>query len=107
MDISDEVLAAIESAPIATRRRWYAELNSWTLPADFPIQGIKPCEEAGHHVGSDWYFAMRALETFISEQDRSWGWWKHNIGRTFAEWSAWWKQQGRKVSISDEQEETP
>lgn len=99
---TDEVLEAITSAPLDTRRRWYAALNSYELPADFPVQELEPPSGIKEHGRSEWTVAFRAVQDTLSDDESSWGWWKYHMERPFAEWLAWWHGRGLETSITEQ-----
>jgi hypothetical protein len=96
--------AAKTYAP-ATLMRWYANLNAWKVPEDFPL----PCEAVpctGYPASTPQFnAAMKWLRSALSEQQQSWGWWREEKLGTFPEWSAWFTEHHQaRVAINEEGE---
>lgn len=79
----------VAAAPVGTRMRWYAAMNSWRVPEDFPV-AIATDHGPGQARHPDWNAAWRAVTDNLTEAQASLGWWIYELMRTPEEWRAWW-----------------
>jgi len=84
----------ITDAPLTTRMRWYADLNCYRAPADFPLALPAIEGHAAKHDNGIWHLAWRTVSSSLPEAESSLGWWVNELGKTPGEWRAWWR--GRK-----------
>lgn len=89
---------SITSAPLETRMRWYAEINSWRIPEDFPVDmaDVASLDDRAKFKDPKWQAAWRALTGSMTEAEMSLGWWLHALGKTEDEWATWWRN-GRRL----------
>jgi hypothetical protein len=91
------LLAGYEPATLAA---WYADLNAFQWPDDFPIAkplGYDALPQHSAVAPLDRYTALRplmeALQAMTTPEDRSRAWWRH-LGRADEAWAAWWDREG-------------
>lgn len=90
-------------ADLLTRMRWYATLNTWKNPPDFPW----PLPPEGHHdeQGNDRYTnvdaraAFRAVTDSLTDAEMSLGWWVYSLNRSVDEWAEWWSGRERAGGV--------
>lgn len=83
---------SISDAPLATRMRWYAEMNTWQVPADFPIK-VEGGWANNHEQSRDPALraAWNALTETLTEPQQSLAWWLHSsMKQTPENWRRWW-----------------
>lgn len=76
----------------STRMRWWAQMNAWHTPKEFP-DGFVESDFKSHHdyetLFPKWTAAMRAISSSLSWQQTSWAWWREEKLGTYDEWRAW------------------
>ena len=96
MSTQESGIVEMRNAPVETRMRWYAEMNSWRIPADLPFE--VPDFQGDHRAQSNdprWKLAWAALTDSLTAEEMSLGWWLHALGETKEAWQTWWNN-GRR-----------
>jgi len=94
----------VREFPLETRQRWYAEMNCWKSPADFPVplpkynEGVAEGAPYGRHTNPAWNEAWNAVQSSLTEPEQSLGWWLFELGKTEHEWRAWWEATYRRTA---------
>jgi hypothetical protein len=87
----------------STRMRWYAQMNAWGSPADLPWEveaDFKSCRDYKTRFPK-WSAAIRAVSGSLTEEQKSWGWWREEQLGDFSTWSAWWVERHGVPTIDE------
>lgn len=96
-----DLQAMVSGYPLETRQRWYAEMNRWGSPEDFPVplprfnDGVEPFAPYGRQTHPAWNEAWNVVSASLTPAEQSLGWWLFALDKTEDEWRSWW-QNGRR-----------
>lgn len=100
MELTRKVVRdAVEPFPLHTKMRWFAEINSWRIPDDFPVQ--VPAEWKGKEMmpernDPEWRAVFDGATQGLTDAEASLGWWLFStLKKTPLEWLAWWEGRGK------------
>ncbi len=84
----------IQDADKETLERWYAKLNCYDLPDDFPLP--LPSKK-GREIHDDPSFvrAWNEVTSRLTAAEQSRGWWIYALGETEQTWFEWWTSCGK------------
>lgn len=75
--------------------RWITSLNRWQWPVDCPLACPPGWAMLSHHAQRQVAGALWAyLHAHTSQAAISHDWWVRQLGRTDAEWQAYWRREG-------------
>lgn len=97
--MNDNDMTLIAAAPLETRQRWFAEMNCWRAPADFPVALPSFEDHFAQSKDPTWRKAWDAVSASMSAAEMSLGWWLHELHKTEDEWRVWWNsRQSRSLA---------